>query len=539
MIKTMITLSAFALASASSESSFTVALPQRNVDVLEQAVLNMSNYKHMDYGKFWTIDQVLDLIAPCPGINAYVNEYFMERNISCTDHRDAMVCVGDTTPYRQYKSGVPPELKGYVTLIDGLHARPSGIVPKERVKVKTGGVDPGYVGVESVRKLYSIPNVSVNEEVVAVEYQGSSGFSNDDLTQSQKQNGLQVKPITSNHTVGADGFPDTETELDVQMLTYANNVSVWYWGSEQWLLTWAVNFFNTPVVPYVASHSWGWAVDQQCTINPCNTTDQVYVNRVNVEYLKIAARGVTMLTASGDSGASGRSDEGCQGVNRTVIGIFPGSSPYVLSVGATFVETGETNTSNWSTPLCQQYGCTTGSSEAVVNFANVSWTAGGGFGAYETEVQPVWQAEAVNGYFNQSPPLPTHFNAKGRAYPDISVVGHNCPTWQDGLSPVDGTSCSSPLMGSIVALLNSHQLSNGKSRLGLAAPVFYAMYYDDSSIYHDIVVGNNWCTESLCCPVRGDGGSEYGYVATDGYDPVSGLGTPNVTAMLLWLDRNT
>lgn len=536
--------------------SFIAALPQHNISVLREAVLNMSNHTHSDYGKFWTIDQIQDLISPCPGITQTVQDFFMNHSIICNDYGDALKCVGDrqvvfdlfnadskskskSKSTSNSKYAIPKPLQGLVEFVEGLSKRHhNDIVPK--INVSSKDADPGYVGVESVRKLYNIPAVNVSESAVAVEYQGESGFSNDDLVQSQTQNGLVANPITPNHNIGSDGNPDTETELDVQMLAYANNVTIWYWGSDAWLWTWAVNFFNTPVVPYVASHSWGWAIDQQCTIIPCNTTDQAYVNRVNIEYLKIAARGVTMLTASGDSGAPGRSDESCQGINRTVVSIFPGSSPYVLSVGATFVVQPASATQNWTTPLCQQNGCTYGKSEAVVNFENVSWTAGGGFGVDATEVQPVWQAEAVRGYFAQHPPLPSNFNPLGRAYPDISTVGHNCPTWQDNyLSPVDGTSCSSPIMGSIIALINSHQRSMGKPRLGLAAPIIYAMYYDDPTIFNDITVGNNWCTESLCCPTRNDSGSDYGYVATKGFDPVTGVGTPNVGKMLAWLDMHT
>jgi hypothetical protein len=539
------------LGATGGKVSFIAALPQHNINVLREAVLNMSNHTHSDYGKFWTIDQIQNLVSPCPGITQTVQDFFMNHSIKCDDYGDALKCVGDRQVVFDLfnvnslgsEYAIPKPLEGLVEFVEGLSKRRhNGIVPKINVSGMSIDVDPGYVGVEPVRKLYNISAVNVSEDVVAVEYQGESGFSNDDLIQSQKQNGLVANPITSNHNIGSDGEPDTETELDIQMLAYANNVTIWYWGSDAWLWTWAVNFFNTPVVPYVASHSWGWAIDQQCTIIPCNTTDQAYVNRVNIEYLKIAARGVTMLTASGDSGAPGRSDESCQGINRTVVSIFPGSSPYVLSVGATFVaqSASASGAQNWTTPLCQQNGCTYGNSEAVVNFANVSWTAGGGFGVDVTEVRPVWQAEAVRGYFAQHPPLPSNFNPLGRAYPDISTVGHNCPTWQNNyLSQVDGTSCSSPMMGSIIALINSHQRSMGKPRLGLAAPILYAMYYSDPTIFNDITVGNNWCTESMCCPTRSNGGSDYGYVATKGFDPVTGLGTPNVGKMLSWLDIHT
>jgi tripeptidyl-peptidase-1 len=64
------------------------------------------------------------------------------------------------------------------------------------------------------------------------------------------------------------------------------------------------------------------------------------------------------------------------------------------------------------------------------------------------------------------------------------------------------------------------------------------MWGDDPSIFNDITKGNNWCTESGCCP--GDGNTNmFGYEAAKGWDPVTGLGTPNYGKMEAWLDSNT
>ena len=34
---------------------------------------------------------------------------------------------------------------------------------------------------------------------------------------------------------------------------------------------------------------------------------------------------------------------------------------------------------------------------------------------------------------------------------------------------------------------------------------------NDSTIFNDIAVGNNWCTEQICCPLRQDNGSDFTY----------------------------
>lgn len=114
---------------------------------------------------------------------------------------------------------IPDSLSSHVVFVDGLLNKKvlNEIFPKQNLGVMSNDVDPGFVGTESLRKLYNIPNMYVNESLVAVEYQNQSGFSNIDLITSQRYNGLTVNPISARHSIGFDDFPDTETELDVQM----------------------------------------------------------------------------------------------------------------------------------------------------------------------------------------------------------------------------------------------------------------------------------------------------------------------------------
>jgi len=110
-------------------------------------------------------------------------------------------------------------------------------------------------------------------------------------------------------------------------------------------------------------------------------------------------------------------------------------------------------------------------------------------------------------------------------------LGHYCPIVPGGqVMGVDGTSCSAPVFAALVALLNDHQVSQGRPKLGFINPVLYKMWADNKKIFHDITQGNNWCTESQCC------NSTFGYEAAVGWDPVTGLGTPNFGLMLEWLD---
>ena len=61
----------------------------------------------------------------------------------------------------------------------------------------------------------------------------------------------------------------------------------------------------------------------------------------------------------------------------------------------------------------------------------------------------------------------------------------------------------------------------------------------EDGVFNSSIVGHNYCTEYQCCEVRKDGGSDFGFLSANGYDPVTGLGVPDVGKMLKWLDQNT
>jgi hypothetical protein len=70
------------------------------------------------------------------------------------------------------------------------------------------------------------------------------------------------------------------------------------------MLEFATDLFAANPAPMVVSMSWGWPENKQCDIpGSCtNGTTKDYVLRVNIEWLKIGLRGITLLAASGDQG---------------------------------------------------------------------------------------------------------------------------------------------------------------------------------------------------------------------------------------------
>jgi len=194
---------------------------------------------------------------------------------------------------------------------------------------------------------------------------------------------------------------------------------------------------------------------------------------------------------------------------------FPTDSPYVTSMGATAFKSDDGKT------VAAEH------TASIVDGAII--TTGGGFSALAP--QPKWQAGAVQDWATNAPddakPPANTYDTSMRGYPDVSFNGHNyqvfAPIAQKGRScpckeySVDGTSASSPAFAGLVSLLNGHLLAAGKSALGFLNPLLYKMQQDKPAAYLDITYGDNKCTRDYCMI--------YGYNATTGWDPVSGLGT--------------
>jgi tripeptidyl-peptidase I len=493
---------------------------------LERRLAAASDPASPGYGRWLSAEQVGRLAHPPLADRRRVLAWLRRQPQAeaAADHGDAIKFWAPRSALRtmfppadSHSYTVPAALRGLVEFIE-MRRRPVPRRPKRNV-TGDNSTDDRYVGREALVRLYNISSTPASASVAAVEYQSSSGFSNQDVRRLQIWNEQDIHSV--NHVVGANSGVDVESELDVQMLEQAGDgVDVWYWNSPYWLYAFAVDFAHAATVPDVISMSWGWAEDRQCDIADCgNLTSAQYVERVNFEYLKLALRGITIVVASGDAGAPGRTSEGCDAA-RPLNAAFPASSPYVLSVGATYVPLDHSNAS-YTSPLCQRYGCITSVDEKSVRFDRVGWTAGGGFDRYQNHT-PWWQRSAVEAYLGSGVPLPPQFHRSGRAYPDVSALGHSCPTVVgNNIGGVDGTSCSAPLVAGLLATLNAEAQAQGRPRLGFVNPLLYWLQQRCAGCFRDVTDGYNWCTEQQCCDPA------FGFSAAPGWDPVSGLGTLN------------
>jgi tripeptidyl-peptidase-1 len=200
----------------------------------------------------------------------------------------------------------------------------------------------------------------------------------------------------------------------------------------------------------------------------------------------LGTRGASVMFSSGDSGVGPDTCETNNGTNKVIFQpAFPASCPFVTSVGAT-----------------------TGiAPEIAVN----QFPSGGGFS--NVFQQPSYQSTAVAAFLKKLGKTNAGlFNPAGRAYPDVSAQGQEFQVIVGGeVNSVDGTSCASPTFAGVIALLNDFKLAKDGTTLGFLNPLLYA----NPSALNDIVTGTN------------EGCGTNGFSAGTGWDPVTGLGTPN------------
>ena len=383
---------------------------------------------------------------------------------------------------------------------------------------------------------FSLASKMTHQSTVGVaEFEDNRAFNDSDLAYFQSQNLLPSNPVPQSQIIGPFNpkLPNLESTLDIQ---YAGGVSYntsnWYYTVRGWMLEFADILNSATSYPLSISMSWGWTEDNQCEITKCTSSSE-YVSRVNVEFQKVGLRGITLLASSGDQGAPGDGNPDCFHQNEPITAIFPGASPYVLSIGATMLVTpysGVTKRNDQPVPpICETQTCADPSQllEVACSYPDALITSGGGFSVYSA--RPSWQDSVVTNYLNTATGLPTpYFNASNRGFPDVSALGHNYLIRIDqDWEIVDGTSCSAPVWAALVGMLNQYELDAGRPSLGFINPLIYQAYASNPSIFFDIVNGNNLCSESACCT--------YGYPTSAGWDAVTGLGTPNFALLLQYV----
>ncbi|XP_068607693.1 tripeptidyl-peptidase 1 [Brachionichthys hirsutus] len=514
------------------ELQLTFALKQQNIALLEETLRRVSDPDSAQYGKYLTLEDVSSLVRPSELTQKVVHRWLGSHGIkNClTVHtqdflqcsitaevaesllsgskfhhyiRDGQSVVRSSSPY-----SVSDDIHQHLDFVGGLHRFPpkgrqdySKAYSIRKNRSKAGfhlGVTPAVL-----RKRYNLTATDVgaaqnNSQAVAQfleqyyhpadldEFMSLFGRSFQHLS--------QVDRIVGTQGAGKAGL---EASLDVEyIMSTGANIPTWVFTirgrheSQEPFLQWIVLLSNASDLPWVHTISYGDDEDSLST---------AYMTRINTEFMKAGVRGMSLLFASGDSGA------GCKHLdkeNNAFRPSFPASSPYVTTVGGT----------SFKNPF-------------KVTSEVTDYISGGGFSnAFR---MPDYQVSAVNAYLKTgaaSLPPPSYFNTSGRAYPDMAALSDNywVVTNRIPIPWVSGTSASTPVVGGVLSLINDRRLLKGLPVLGFFNPRLYKL---QGQALFDVTEG---CHLS-CLDEQVQG---RGFCAAPSWDPVTGWGTPNYPALL-------
>ncbi|XP_007172895.2 tripeptidyl-peptidase 1 [Balaenoptera acutorostrata] len=512
------------------ELSLTFALRQQNLERLSELVQAVSDPGSSRYGKYLTLEDVAELVRPSPLTLHTVQKWLLAagaRNCHSVTTQDFLTCwlsvrqaelLLSGAEFHRYMGGpaethvvrsphpyrLPKALASHVDFVGGLHRFPPTSTLRQRPEPQVPGTVGLHLGVTPsvIRERYNLTAQDVgsgttNNSQACAQFL-EQYFHDSDLAEFMHLFGgnfahhASVARVVGRQGRGKAGI---EASLDVEYLMSAGaNISTWVYSSpgrhesQEPFLQWLLLLSNESALPHVHTVSYG---DDEDSLS------SAYIQRVNTELMKAAARGLTLLFASGDSGA------GCWSVSgrHQFRPSFPASSPYVTTVGGT----------SFQNPF-------------RVTDEVVDYISGGGFS--NVFRRPSYQEEAVAQYLSSSPHLPpsSYFNASGRAYPDVAALsdGYWVVSNRVPIPWVSGTSASTPVFGGLLSLINEHRILRGLPPLGFLNP---RLYQQHGAGLFDVTRG---CHES-CLNEEVEG---QGFCSGPGWDPVTGWGTPNFPALL-------
>jgi subtilase family serine protease len=233
-------------------------------------------------------------------------------------------------------------------------------------------------------------------------------------------------------------------------------------------------------------------------------------------FISAAADGVTVLASSGDGGSANSPKTPVKNPSPFPFPTvnWPASDPLVTGVGGTYLCTDPTTGTTVDTAdpptNCQP-------SANPASNREIGWIdSGGGFS--HIFATPAYQDSLPTGStaIGSMRGVPdVAFQASSRTGPLVYATGGSAGGW----FIVGGTSCSSPQFAGLVAIAD--QMA-GHS-LGQINPTLYQLASGQNygTYFYDVTTGNNQADPSVT-----------GYNATKGWDPVTGLGTPNAETLV-------
>jgi len=248
-----------------------------------------------------------------------------------------------------------------------------------------------------------------------------------------------------------------------------------------------------------------------------------------------AIMGITVLVASGDTGAAG-CDSGRTGA--ATMGEFvglPASIPTVVAVGGTEFALTQANIGTYLDSKFNAsgyipevaWGDTEG--DIAAGFPDLNASTGGVSILFP---KPYWQVPYTpNDKFRDVPDVALSASDEVMPYMTVVTTTHHDGGTSQRTEPVGGTSAAAPSFAGILALVNQSLAKAHPTAavgLGNANPVLYALANNPTgaAAFHDITQGSNICpcaAGSPSCPTTPP--LQFGYKCGVGYDQVTGLGS--------------
>jgi len=298
---------------------------------------------------------------------------------------------------------------------------------------------------------------------------------------------------------------------------------------------------------YVVSNHLAQVISQSFASSEDAFGSYQSLRNLRYAFQNAAANGVTVLGSSGDDGSTNYTKQAFTGNGDGLIPFpaveWPASDPLVTGVGGTYLCTDPLATANQprTTDPIPGLGAKCGSATFnAAHAAEVAWTfSGGGFSHVFS--RPDYQAGPLPA---GSTPIPS----TARGVPDIAFQasagtgalvylslppdGNDSNINHTGWYDIGGTSLSCPQWAGLVAIADQiNKAQYGQNGLGLINPALYRLASNPASyaadffdVAHTAIAGvENNNQEDPSIP---------GYPAGPGWDPVTGLGTPNAAALL-------
>ncbi|GJJ16186.1 hypothetical protein Clacol_010466 [Clathrus columnatus] len=512
--------------------TLTIELVSNNMTGLEKELYAVSDPKSDRYGQHLNRSQVDSFVRPSVQASATLNKWLADQGITVTSKSSAENLIKIQVPVKQANSitHIPSNQSMVRAMTYSLPKRLSPhtqgiypitkqvlityrliILPKHSIASPVGKqralLNATFRrGVDAVQDLYNIPRDTPDQGAtggVGVLTFGKANVKGSEVAKYLQTtrtdvslSGVQLGLVSisggddsqTDFSTGLEGNIDTQMVLGISphspVTIYSSSDSMN--GLELTDLLNAVGFLSGQSnIPQVIVFNYA-------ILESTEDSDEKIEKAICNAIMELGSQGVSFLATSGDGGVVGLSTNQlnpCSSSN-SFAPTFPSTCTYVTSVGSTSFSSGA--------------DLEIGSLDSASGFSNVFPRA-------------PYQADSVNGYLKQIGSLYSgRFNASGRGFPDISAITGNVGMVFDGDRTITETTLSSvPIVAAIIADLNAQRQSQGNPPLGFLNPLFYS----NPHVFDDITQGNN------------PGCGTNGFPAKNGWDAITGLGSPNYTAL--------